>query len=224
MTAVVNFVILLLAVSAFIVAIYFAIRAFGYKGQSTTATYNVGQVEARRSMQVDFIRAGAAFLVGLIMLGVISWLNPFGDGLSDDQNGIIEAEPSPVFTAVPTTAVPSPLPTNTADQPAIIEPAVTATAVPLPPSPTPLLPATDTAVPLPTDTPQPTTATVQSGVGVWLRSIPSTDGEQVEWLLDGTILELLPGLESDDDLDWQQVRAPSGSEGWVAVPFIVYNE
>ncbi len=219
MTSVLNFVILLLALSAFIVAVYFAIRAFRYKGQSVKATYNVGQVEARRAMQVDIIRAGAAFLVGLIMLGVIGWLNPFSTDASDESGTSVEAEPSPVFTAVPTTAVPSPLPTDTVDQPAI-----TATAVPLPPSPTPLLPATDTAVPLPTDTPQPATAIVQSGVGVWLRSIPSTDGEQVEWLLDGTILELLPGLESDGELDWQQVRAPSGSEGWVAVPFIVYNE
>ncbi|HFE66449.1 MAG TPA: hypothetical protein ENJ93_04220 [Chloroflexi bacterium] len=224
MTAVVNFVILLLALSAFVAAVYFVIRAFRYKGQSVKATYNVGQVEARRAMQVDFIRAVAAFLVGLIMLGVVGWLNPFNVDASDESNTPVEAEPSPVITLTPATIVPSPLPTNTADQPIITEPAMTATAVPLPPSPTPLLPATDTAVPLPTDTPQPTTATVQSGVGVWLRSIPSTDGDQVEWLLDGAILELLPGLESDGELDWQQVRAPSGNEGWVAVPFIVYNE
>lgn len=224
MTAVVNFVIPFLAVSAFIVAVYFAIRAFRYKGQSVKATYNVGQVEARRAMQVDVIRASAAFLVGLIMLGVMGWLNPFRADASNEPGTSVEAEPSPVVTLTPATAVPSPLPTKAADELPIIEPIATATAVPLPPTPTPLLPPTDTAVPLPTDTPQPATATVQSGVGVWLRSVPSTDGEQVEWLLDGAILELLPGLESDGELDWQQVKAPSGNEGWVAVPFIVYNE
>ena len=28
---------------------------------------------------------------------------------------------------------------------------------------------------------------------------------------------LLPGRETVDDLEWQQVRSPSGLEGWVAL-------
>lgn len=220
MTAVVNMITLLLAVSAFIIAVYFALRAFRRRGESTHAAYNVGQVEARRAMQVDFIRAGAAFIIGLIMLGVAGLLNPFSGTPVDNQRETIQAEPSPVFTptemAVPTEAPPTSVTNPT--------PLPSATAVPVPATPTPLQLPTETAVPPATDTPQPTTATVQSGVGVWLRSQPTTEGEQIEWLLDGTILELMPGYENDGELEWQQVRAPSGNEGWVAVPFIVYNE
>ena len=72
--------------------------------------------------------------------------------------------------------------------------------------------------------PEPQTAFVNSEVGVWLRSAPSTSGEQVEWLLNGAELIVLDGKQSADDLEWQQVRAFSGNEGWVAVPFITYNE
>jgi hypothetical protein len=81
-------------------------------------------------------------------------------------------------------------------------------------------------LPVATDTPtaEPVTATVISEAGVWLRAIPGTEGEQLEWVLEGTTLTLLPGLETADDLEWQQVRTPAGNEGWVAVPFIQYNQ
>lgn len=219
MTAVVNFVILLLALSAFVAAIYFVIRAFRYKEQSVKAVYNVGQVEARRAMQIDFLRAGTAFLVGLIMLGVMGWFDPFRADAADESGAAGDVEPSPL----PATVAPSPSPPATASPLPTLTSTPVSTAAPLPPTPTPLLLPTATAVSQPTGTPQPATAIVQSGVGVWLRSLPSTEGEQIEWLRDGAVLELLPGQESDGELEWQQVRAPSGNEGWVAVPFIVYN-
>jgi hypothetical protein len=56
-----------------------------------------------------------------------------------------------------------------------------------------------------------------------LRSLPSTEGEQLEWVLDGTTLLLLPGKQTADEFEWQQVRTPTGLEGWVAVDFIIYN-
>jgi SH3-like domain-containing protein len=65
---------------------------------------------------------------------------------------------------------------------------------------------------------------VTSEVGVWLRGTPSTEGEQLEWVLGGTILTVLPGQQTADDFDWQQVRTPAGNEGWVAVDFIQIDE
>ena len=61
---------------------------------------------------------------------------------------------------------------------------------------------------------------VSSGVGVWLRGAPSTTGEQLEWLLDGTLVTLLGQQETADDLLWEQVRTEGGVEGWVASDFL----
>ena len=98
----------------------------------------------------------------------------------------------------------------------------------VPPIPTvPLPTATEPAaivVPTETAVPAPTTATVNSGVGVWLRSVPGTASDQLEYLVDGTILTLLDSQQTADDLVWQQVTAPSGTAGWVALDFIVINQ
>ncbi|MCA9925092.1 MAG: SH3 domain-containing protein, partial [Anaerolineales bacterium] len=80
--------------------------------------------------------------------------------------------------------------------------------------------STQPPVPLPTATPVVETAVVTSGVGVWLRSVPGVDGEQVEWLLANTQVVLLAGQATADEFEWQEVQAPSGNVGWVAVPFI----
>jgi SH3-like domain-containing protein len=37
------------------------------------------------------------------------------------------------------------------------------------------------------------------------------------------VLTLLPGRETVNGTEWQQVRAPSGNEGWVAVEFLNYQ-
>ena len=87
-----------------------------------------------------------------------------------------------------------------------------------PPSPTSAVTAEPTA------TTAPVTAIVSSGVGVWLRGAPGTSGEQLEWLLDDTVVTLLGGQETVDDLLWQQVRTDSGVEGWVARDFLSMTE
>jgi hypothetical protein len=79
-------------------------------------------------------------------------------------------------------------------------------------------------MPTATATAAPQTATVSSGVGVWLRAAATTEAEQLEWILDGTVLTLLPGRQSAEGFEWQQVRTPAGNEGWVAVDFIVYDQ
>ena len=208
---VINIVIPLLAGISIVLALFFILRALQQRSELARAAYSVGRQEARQAMQVDVVRGIAAFLVGLILLGVF--------GLS----------PRPVESALPPTDIaPATEPVSASD--ATNTPTVTVEIVPtdtptIEPSPT-MPAATATEAPLPTDTPapEPGTATVSSGVGVWLRAAPGTNTEQLEWLLDGTVVTLLEGYETADDLEWQQVQTPAGSVGWVAVPFIVYDE
>jgi hypothetical protein len=67
------------------------------------------------------------------------------------------------------------------------------------------------------------TAIVDSEVGLYLRDAPGGT-EEVELLPNGTVLILLDGQETVDGEEWQEVRAPSGNEGWVAVAFIEYQQ
>ncbi len=105
------------------------------------------------------------------------------------------------------------------DAPAATAPATTEAAPQASPTVLPASPTAQATVAA-TIAPTPQTATVSSGVGVWLRGAPSTTGEQLEWLLDGTTRHPLPGQETADDLLWQQVRTEAGVEGWVARDFL----
>lgn len=214
MTAVLNLLIPFLAALAALAGIYFMIRAFSSRSAETRATYNVARQYAHRDKQVDLIRSVFSFIVALILLGVYGF----------SPRPLIPAATSTPMPE-PTTAVP-PTPTTAPTQPtATISPATPAATA----APTDAPTLTATAVPPtapPTDTPTaaPLTATVSSGVGVWLRAEPNTTSEQLEWLLDGTILTVLPETAAAENLAWQQVQTAGGLVGWVAVPFITYNE
>jgi hypothetical protein len=211
-TAVINTIILAFIGVTVLAALFFVGRGLRSRSLSTKEIYGVGQVEAARSMKIDMARGIAAIILGLILLGVY--------GLSSrPAEAIIEATPEPtavpeVSTDVPDTAVPGPTATTEIPTPvsATLVPTETPTVEPTP-EPTEL-PPTEAAV----------TAVVTSEVGVWLRGTPSTEGEQLEWVLGGTILTVLPGQQTADDFDWQQVRTPAGNEGWVAVDFIQIDE
>jgi len=215
-TAVLNTIILAFMAVSIAAALYFVGRGLRAGSLSAKETYGVGQVEAARSMKIDIARGIALVILGLILLGVY--------GLSSRSTEAI-AEPTPPppttvldvlndSTDVPDTAVSSPTAVTVIPTPvsATIAPAVTPT-VELTPEPTEVPP-----------TPAPVTAVVISEVGVWLRGTPSTTGEQLEWVLNGTVLTVLPGQETADDFQWQQVRTPAGNEGWVALDFIEINE
>lgn len=220
MTAVLNIVIPGLAILAIAITFYYGLRAFRYKSAIAQEAYNVGQLDVRRAMHVDMLRAGVFLVVALILLGVI--------GLSPQDNqtpveGVLEATNVPAtvsptatvnipsVTTVPDTAVPT--------QPFATEPPPAQPTEPI--APTQIEP---TAAPTITPLPTPQTAVVTSEVGVWLRDAPGISTEQIEWLLNNTELIVLAGTTTADDLDWQQVRAPSGNEGWVASPYIAYSE
>jgi hypothetical protein len=215
-TAYLDVIVPALAGVSFVMAVFFLFRAFRFRSLSSRANYGVAQQEALQAMRVDFVRTVAATFVGLILFGVIG-LSP---GPSESEPAATTASTAPP----PSTHTPTARPSATT-APAQVAPteAEQEPATPVPTVTFPSVTETPTAVPSITPIPEPVTATVASGVGVWLRSIPSTEGEQLKWVFDGTILTLLPGFETADDLDWQEVRTPDGNEGWVAAEFIIYG-
>lgn len=215
MTAVLNIVFAAIAGVAILAALYYGGRALIRRGQPTDSAYNVGRLEARRSVQIDLVRALASIVVALIFLGA------FGLTPRPVEPLISPTEPSLMLDATetptdPATLAPTDSPTITPMAPIVTE------SDPVAPSP---LPTTQPTVE-PTNTPEPVveTAVVSSGVGVWLRAAPGTGGEQLEWLLDGTIVTLLDGQETADDLLWQQVQTETGLIGWVAADFLLISE
>jgi hypothetical protein len=204
-TFIFNVVIPVLAAIAIVVALFFVGRAVSQRAQGKNQPYGVGRQALRRSMQLDFIRGMAAALVGLLLFGVSSL-----SGVVESAVPQSSASPTAVIEAAPDVASATPTPTATV-----------AASTPTPTT-TPTV-ITPTMTPSSTPEPVPETAVVQSGVGVWLRAGPSAEAEQLEWLLDGTILTLLSDRQVGEDFEWQEVRAPSGQEGWVAVEFIIYD-
>ena len=217
---VIQIILLIIAAVLIIAAIIFVFQAIKRRTRSNRAAYNVGRQEARMAMQINVLRAIAALAVGLVLFvaylllpdlseaepAVVSTMEPSPDGTVDGE----ETAVSPTNTSIPAlTATPADLP-----------PAQVSTLTPVPTTP-------PTSSPLPQPEPRATatevgvkTAVVTSGVGVWLRSTPSVDGEQVEWLLTETEVVVLEGQATADEFEWQEVQAPSGNVGWVAVPFI----
>ena len=207
MTTVLNIVLLSLAGLSVLGALYFLAKGLGARSRINRQAYSVGQVEARRTSLLNWIRAGFFFLAALIFLGIFA-VRPLLSG----------REPAAVPTPTLPAATPAPDVGPAATTPPTAESAPQASPTVLPASPT----AEATTAPAVAPTPQ--TATVSSGVGVWLRGAPSTTGEQLEWLLDGTLVTLLPGQQTSDDLLWQQVRTEAGVEGWVARDFLAISE
>ena len=206
MTTVLNIVLLSLAGLSALGALYFLTKGLGARSRIHRQAYSVGQVEARRTSLLNWVRAGFFFLVALIFIGIFA-VRPLLSG----------REPAPAATPTLPAATTAPQVTPSATEPAATTPDQTSPTV-LPASPT------TAATAAPTATTAPQTATVSSGVGVWLRGAPSTTGEQLEWLLDGTTVTLLPGQQTADDLLWQQVRTAAGIEGWVARDFLAVSE
>lgn len=107
----------------------------------------------------------------------------------------------------------------------IAPPTATPTRTPRP-SPT-LAPATRkaliaTVMPTPTPPLVPQTAVVTGAGEPGLRLRAEPNGAEIDFLKDGTVLELLPDpqVTTDDGLTWQKVRDPQGREGWVATAYI----
>ncbi|MCB8916769.1 MAG: hypothetical protein H6666_02495 [Ardenticatenaceae bacterium] len=211
MTAVLNIVIPLVGAMFLLVALVSIVRALQSRSQSTRYTYGVGRQEARRTMQIAVIRSVIFAVIGLILLGVFGLSLRPNDMLPGDEAFTPQPTTTATLVVIPPTATGTPPPTV----------AIVATEAPLPsPSPTnPLLVPTDLPTATPTSVPS---AIVNSEVGLYLREAPGGT-QELELLVNGTVLILLPGRETVDGVEWQQVRTPTGNEGWVAVQFIVYQ-
>jgi SH3-like domain-containing protein len=80
-----------------------------------------------------------------------------------------------------------------------------------------------TLLPTPTATPRLPKAVVTGADDPGLRLRQSPNGEQIDYLKSGTVVELLPDAQvtTADDITWQKVRDPQGREGWVATAYLV---
>lgn len=160
--------------------------------------------DTERQVQLDRLRRARFSALGLLALAIF------------------------LFVAnVSSSAVANPPPTPTPS----ITPTLTPTVTPSPtigPSPTPTTPATATFTPAPPSaTPELQTATVTGAgsIGLRLRDAPSVEGNLIDYLVDGTVVTLLPEprVTTPDGIEWQKVIDPQGREGWVATAYIVIN-
>ena len=56
--------------------------------------------------------------------------------------------------------------------------------------------------------------------GVRFRQRPSTQGQVLRTLPEGTVIEVVGPDESADGMTWRNVREPGGAVGWVAAEFV----
>ena len=155
--------------------------------------------DTERQVYLDRIRRGRLSALGLVVLALILFVVDLGG------SAIANPPPTPTPTVTPTPTSPPPT---------------------IGPSPTPTLPlptATLTPEPSPTAPPQTATVTGAGTLGLRLRDAPN--GNLIDYLIDGTLLTLLPDapVRTDDGLEWQRVIDPQGREGWVATQYIVIN-
>jgi Bacterial SH3 domain len=120
-------------------------------------------------------------------------------------------------------------PSRTATPRAGITPSLVLTLTKQPTSSLPTVPPPPPA----TNTPSPVVATsdgsrktaVVTGTGdvggLSLRKTPN--GELIDKLLDGTVVELLGESQTAVGLEWKKVRDPKGREGWVAGQYLIVN-
>ncbi len=203
MTAVFDFIIPICTGLSFLAVLYFGLRALFSRSRISTQAYGVGQQEVKRKTRIYLWLGVLAFIFVLASLATIGINSLLGS-----------REPEPVVeTAVPTALIiPTAIPTETS---------IPATPLSSPTSPIP----TNTPLPSPTatSTPEPPTATVNIVAGVWLRSVPTLSGEQLERLFQGEVVILLSGIETADDIEWQQIQIESGVIGWVAKEYITID-
>ena len=201
----------LLLIGAIVVSGLFLLRAWNNRSASSYAPYNVGRQEAQVAMRVNVLRALVVVVVGAVLLAVLFISGVFQPNLAEELEIIFEAT-----ATQPTATVTSETIVNTATPKAEATASVPDTPTPIFIEDTPIA----TTIPLPTATNEPLTAVVSSGVGVWLRSSPSLEGDQLEWLLEGTELIFLDETVEGNTFNWQQVQTPAGTVGWVAADFV----
>lgn len=205
-------VLLVLTIICGLAALAFLVRGMVARSAQSSRPYQVAKQEARHDMQIDFLRAGFLFILTLILLGIY---------------GLVpgEGQASSVATATATVAPSETLGVPTMAATAVPEreetPSVEATAIEMTATISPTITSTPVVTPTEeTATPDMATAVVNSPNGLWLREAPG-GSQEIELIAHETVLELLDGRETDEDIEWQRVRTPAGNEGWVAAEYLV---
>ncbi len=155
---------------------------------------------------------GGAGRVGWVVeaYGGETWLVPVG---WSDQMAPLE---TPVPAATPTLTATLAAPTEVPTEAPVITPTATTAA-----APTATLVVTGTATPTPEGgIPSPTVGgrarvTTQYQF-INLRQDPGLAGENIGQLADGTIVNILEGPETIDDLRWWKIEDDAGNVGWAA--------
>lgn len=82
-----------------------------------------------------------------------------------------------------------------------------------------------TLAPTSTPTTQPQKAVVSNAGEPGLRLRATPNGQEIDFLKDGTVLDVLPEpqVQTDDGNTWQKVRDPQGREGWVAIAYLTFQ-
>ena len=223
---IIRILVALIGVFCIVAAAISALRALQSRHSSGRKMYAVGRQEARQGAKLGFLRALVLLVVGVILLGISGLLFAFGDG--EDILSTATATPRATVLVTltrPATITPEIPPTPTTD------PTIAAATALAPPAGTPVVSTIAPATAGPSETPpepptitstSPPSAVVNSPVGLYLREAPGGT-QELELLPDGTVLILLTGRTTIDGAEWQEVRTPSGLEGWVAVAFIIYQ-
>jgi hypothetical protein len=209
-----NIILIIVATFFLLVAVFFVLRGLRARESQSGSAYGVARQESRHVMLVSFTRGAVLFLVALIIFAIYGLL-PREENLQAEDTSIPEGTASPTIT-ISDTRVPPTSPrqigaTQTATLQATDLPVLEDTKVPDP-------------TPAPTSANQSTTAVVSSINGLWLRSEPDPEGDQLELILDETLLIILRETEPSNQTEWQFVRSPSGNEGWVFKQFIIFQQ
>jgi hypothetical protein len=197
----------LVALVCAVAAVYFIASAYRTRREGRSALF-----DAERLVSNDRMMRSA--FAGLAMLALTFLF--FGLAL-------ISAGGTPAANQTPTRT-----PTRTVTPRAGATPGALATQ----PQPTSSLPTVPPPPPA-TNTPRPVVNTPAAGRksavvtgtaevgGLKLRAAPN--GDVIDSLPDGTVVELLGEVQTQVGIEWQRVLDPKGREGWVASQYLIIN-
>ena len=172
---------------------------FFYQTRESVRSSRRALFDTERQVYLDRARRGRLLALGFLGLAAVLFVVNMGG------SAIANPPPTPTPTLTPTPTPPPPTPG---------------------PSPTPTLPptATPTEAP-PTPTPQPRTATVTGAGSLGLRLRDAPNGNLIDYLPDGAVVELLDvaPVRTDDGIEWVNVVDLQGRQGWVATQYLAIN-
>lgn len=99
---------------------------------------------------------------------------------------------------------------------------VTPSPIPLTPTPTrTLVPSrTPTITVSPVPTPVWARISAEGGDGALIREDPGYDSPVVQSILNGTLVEVLPGIHNNEGVDWVHIKTIGGKDGWIVQSLI----